>query len=309
MGLTINGQQIQVQGIRPLRPGISIEQAVQKTKNNGLDEIFFTSNGRSYVAYGDSLNMSGLRKNAIPAVMFKGQSADVVAYDDEINGVWEGARKGAVDEIKTGMNAVRSAVGNLITTVQPTVAVVGGIGIAGMGVYQLWRGSQGAIGVSMAASGSAAGVGAGSWIVDALKGSVVGGLKIAAISGGVGLAILGGYGAIRGALEARNTSKDLASIASITEEGSSPTNGGQALGWSELNPPGTAPGLPTNTPPMDSNPGFVPSPGMGNSPVSIGLPSYGSPVFFQQPAVSGSVGQSVSGLMSPQQLISSQVRR
>lgn len=301
MALTINGQQISVQGIRPLRPGITVEQAVQRTKANGLDEIFFTSNGRAYVAYGDSLNLSNLKKNTIPTVMFENQKADVIAYDDEVNSVWEGMRKGAVEEVKTGMNAVRTAVSNLITTVQPTVAVAGGIGIAGMGVYYLWRGAQGgAIGASV---GLASGAGAGQWIVDALKGSVIGGLKIAAISGGVGLAIMGGYGAIKGALEAKESQKDLASIASITEAGSSPLNGGQALNMPGAEVPGTNPGTSQPAPaPAPVRP-VAPQPGPGSG-FGINLP------MVQGNAAGTTVGYPVSqtypamGLLSPQQLLS-----
>lgn len=306
MALSINGQQIHVQGVRPLRPGITIEQAVQRTKNNGLDEIFFMSEGRAYVAYGDSLNLSGLKKNAIPAVMFQGRSADVIAYDDEVNSVWEGMRKGAVEEIKTGMNAVRTAVSNLITTVQPTVAVAGGIGIAGMGVYHLWRTTQGgAIGASMGLA-SGAGTGAGQWIIDALKGSVVGGLKIAAISGGVGLAIMGGYGAVKGALEAKETQKDLASIASITEEGSAPLNGGQSLNWPDSPVSDPVPNQPEPTPVA---PAPQPQPGP-DSGFGIGRPG-----FFSHTTASSAVGYPVSqtypaaGLLSPQQLMSASAGR
>lgn len=298
MDLTINGQRIPVQGIRPLRAGITIEQATQKTKNNGLDEIYFNSNGRSYIAYGDSLNLSALKKNQIPTVMFNGLKADVVSYDDEANSIWEGAAKGAVEEVKTGMNAVRTAVSNLVTTVQPAVAVAGGLGIAGVGIYQIWRTTQaaGTIGASMAASSAA--TGGASWIIDALKGSVVGGLKIAAISGGVGLAIMGGYGALRGALEARSGNKELSSIASVTDDGTQPANGGPALSMAELYPNG---GAPPASPPASSipSPGIsVPSPGYGNP--SYGIPSFGSPLFFQhgvQPAA-----PAVSGLMNPAQL-------
>jgi len=296
MNLTINGKAVPVQGIRALRPGITIEQAVQKTKNNGLDEVFFQSSGRSYIAYGDSLNLSGLKSNKIPTVTFNGAKADVVAYDDEANSVWEGMTKGAVDEIKTGMTAVRTAISNLVTTVTPAVAAAGGIGVAGFGVYSMWRASQtaGTVGATLAASGAAAG-GAGAWIGDALRGSVVGGLKVAAISGAVGLGILGGYGAVRGALEARSATKDLSTIASVTEEGSAPANGGAALSWAQLYPSN-----PTNaqqvTAPEQTT--VQPVPGYGNS--TYGVPSYGSPIFYQQPPRTqmGAVG----GLMSPQQL-------
>lgn len=293
MNLSINGRQVPVQGIRQLRPGITIEQAVQKTKNNGLDEVFFNSNGKNYIAYGDSLNLSGLKRNQIPTITFNGAKADVVAYDDEANSVWEGMSKGAVEEIKTGMNAVRTAVSNLVTTVTPAVAAAGGVGIAGLGIYQMWRASQtaGTIGASMAAS-SAAG-GAVGWIGEALRGSVVGGLKIAAISGAVGLGILGGYGAVKGALEARSTTKDLSTIASVTEEGSTPSNGGAALSWSQLYPNGA----PTTQATGSGDPvSFQPAPGYGNT--TYGVPSYGAPIYFQQPRM-GAVG----GMMSPSQML------
>ncbi|MEZ0368263.1 MAG: hypothetical protein ACAI44_04165, partial [Candidatus Sericytochromatia bacterium] len=266
-----------------------------KTKNNGLDEVYFTSGGRSYIAYGDSLNLSGLKRNQIPTVTFNSTKADVVAYDDEANSVWEGMSKGAVDEVKNGMTAVRTAVSNLVTTVTPAVAAVGGVGVAGLGVYTMWRASQtaGTIGASMAAAGTAAG-GASAWIGEALKGSVVGGLKIAAISGAVGLGILGGYGAVKGALEARSGVKDLSTIASVTEEGSSPANGGSALSWAQLYPSGTPTGIQQAAPEMGQT---QPVPGYGNS--AYGVPSYGSPIFFQQPRPQMSA---VSGMMSPQQL-------
>lgn len=293
MNLTINGRQIAVQGIRPLRAGITIEQAVQKTKNNGLDEIYFNSNGRSYVAYGDSLTLSDLKRNKIPTITFNGAQADVVAYDDEANSVWEGMTKGAVDEVKNGMTAVRTAISNLVTTVSPAVAAAGGIGIAGIGIYQFWRASQtaGTVGASLAAAGGSAGL--GSWVGEALKGSVVGGLKVAAVSGLVGLGIMGGYGALKGALEARTNSKDLSSIASVTEAGSSPANGGAALSWAQLYPNGAP--VQQNTTTVD--PGFQPAPGYGNP--TYGIPSYGSPIFFQQPRPQMS---QVGAMMNPQQL-------
>lgn len=308
MNLSINGQQIQVQGIRALRPGITVEQATQKTKNNGLDEVYFNSNGHTYIAYGDSLNISALKKNNIPTVLFNNQKADVVAYEDEANSIWEGAAKGAIEEVKNGMNAVRTAVSNLITTVQPAVAVAGGVGITGLGIYQIWRASQaaGTVGAGLAASSAAGSVG---WIGEALRGSVVGGLKVAAISGGVGLAILGGYGAIRGALETSNASKDYGTIASVTEEGTAPVNGGEALSWAQLYPPG---GNKTNSSVSGTPTDMAPIPGYGSP--NYGVPSYGSPIFFQQPVYSPTAmpqqpakpsAGTVSGLMSPQQLAGS----
>lgn len=295
MNLTINGKAIPVQGIRALRPGITIEQAVQKTKNNGLDEVFFKSNGRTYIAYGDSLNLSGLKSNKIPAVTFNGAQADAIAYDDEANSVWEGMTKGAVDEIKNGMTAVRTAISNLVTTVTPAVAAAGGVGVAGLGIYQMWRASQtaGTVGAALATTGATSGI--GSWVGEALRGSVVGGLKVAAVSGTVGLGILGAYGAVRGALEARNSTKDLSTIASVTEDGSAPANGGPALSWAQLYPSGSPSTQPTLSSPDQTS--IQPMPGYGNS--VYGVPSYGSPIFYQQPRTQMNA---VGAMMSPQQL-------
>lgn len=179
------------------------------------------------------------------------------------------------------------------TNGSPTNA--GGVGIAGVGIYQVWRASQtaGAVGASLTAS-SASGV--GQWIGEALRGSVIGGLKVAAISGAAGLGIMGAYGAVKGALEARTGNQDLSSIASVTEEGSAPSNGGPALSWAQLYPNGapvssSVPSESTYTPPS--------APGYGNP--TYGVPSYGSPIFFQQPRAQ-QAQPAATGLMSPQQL-------
>ena len=113
MNISINSKSIAVQGIRALRPGITVEQATQKTKKNGLDEVYFKSNGQYFVAYGDSLELGDLRKNAIPAVMFNGMQADIITYDDEVNSVLEGAGRGALDELNNGIDFVRKCGKNL----------------------------------------------------------------------------------------------------------------------------------------------------------------------------------------------------
>src|SRR3990167_2661444 len=154
MSLTINGVSIAVQGVRALKPGITIEQAALKTKNNGLDEVFFTSNGKAYVAYGDSLNIIALKKNNIPTVAFDSQKADIVAYDDEANSMMEGAKLGAIKAIKDSSDAVFGAVKNIITTIGPTAGVAGGVGLAGYSIYQMVKASGqgaavGAVGASL----------------------------------------------------------------------------------------------------------------------------------------------------------------
>ncbi len=291
MSLTINGVSIAVQGVRALKPGITIEQAALKTKNNGLDEVFFTSNGKAYVAYGDSLNISALKKNNIPTVAFDSQKADIVAYDDEANSMMEGAKLGAIKAIKDSSDAVFGAVKNIITTIGPTAGVAGGVGLAGYSIYQMVKASGqgaavGAVGASLAAAPVGMPPGFAGGILDALKSGVVGGLKLIAIAGGVGAGITMTYGAIKGAMEAKSTNKDLSTIASITEDGSRPTNGGAALtNFNPGNGYSTLPSLP------------------GNNGMAVGQPIGINIQITPQGGFS-----SVSSMMSPQQMMSMQRR-
>jgi hypothetical protein len=290
MSLTINGVNIPVQGIRALKPGITIEQASQKTKNNGLDEVFFTSNGKAYIAYGDSLNLSGLKKNNIPTVTFDGQKADIVSFDDEANSVWEGAKMGSIKALKDTTDSVFGAVKNIITTIGPTAGVAGGVGIAGYSIYQMVKASGqgaaiGSVSTAVAASGGLPPGFAGG-ILDGLKSGVVGGLKLIAIAGAVGAGITMTYGAVKGAMEAKSAVKDQSTIASVTEDGSTPTNGGPAL--TNFNP----------------NPGYVTQPLPGNGQ-AIGTPNFG--INIQITPQQGGFS-SVSNMMSPQQLMSMQRR-
>jgi hypothetical protein len=291
MSLTINGVSIAVQGVRALKPGITIEQAALKTKNNGLDEVFFTSNGKAYVAYGDSLNISALKKNNIPTVAFDSQKADIVAYDDEANSMMEGAKLGAIKAIKDSSDAVFGAVKNIITTIGPTAGVAGGVGLAGYSIYQMVKASGqgaavGAVGASLAAAPVGMPPGFAGGILDALKSGVVGGLKLIAIAGGVGAGITMTYGAIKGAMEAKSTNKDLSTIASITEDGSRPTNGGAALtNFNPGNGYSTLPSLP------------------GNNGTAVGQPIGINIQITPQGGFS-----SVSSMMSPQQMMSMQRR-
>lgn len=288
MNISINSKSIAVQGIRALRPGITVEQATQKTKKNGLDEVYFKSNGQYFVAYGDSLELGDLRKNAIPAVMFNGMQADIITYDDEVNSVLEGAGRGALDELNNGIDFVRKSIGSMITRVGPTAVGAAAVGAAGLGLYKLWQESQkiGAIGASLAASGAAGGTLSMAASAGGGASAIINGMKIAAISGLAGIGILAGYGALRGALEAKAAPKDYASIASVTEDGASPTNQGEALSWQQLNAnapanhndmttpvnmnpynPGTTPIIPGDG---VSNPIFQsPSQGTGNSPFDM----------------------------------------
>lgn len=253
MNISINHQSIAVQGVRELRPGISIEQAIQKTKKNGLDEVFFTANGRAYVAYGDAINISKLKKNEIPALMFNGVKADMHAFDDEANSVAEGAYRGALDELGNAVGFVRTSVSNILSNVGPTVMGVAAVGGVGVGLYTLWKRSQvGAIGNALVTQAGQ------KTLQTAAQGIPVShflnGLKITALAGLAGAGILAAYGAIRGAFEAKANSKDYASIASISADGSTPANGGSALSWQQLNGHTSTSPQPTVPTPTPSNP-------------------------------------------------------
>ncbi len=294
MNLSINGVTVPVQGVRALKPGITIEQASQRTKNNGLDEIYFTSGGKSYVAYGDSLDISALKKNQIPTVMINGLTADVIAYEDEANSAWEGARRGAVHAFKDTSDAISGAVRNIVTTIGPTASLAGGVGIAGLGIWQVWKSTQGgAAALSGGFTGGLPGLGQG--IADALKSGVVGGLKLIAVAGAVGAGITLAYGAVKGALDAKNGNKDLTSIASVTEDGTTPVNGGVA----QTGYPGYSPSLPVSggtpniSPPMSGPVSVTPG-------ITIQINGGNIGQMPQQNA--GQQLHSVGGLLSPQQL-------
>lgn len=313
MSLTINGRQINVQGIREINPGLTIQQASQKTKNNGLDEVYFNSNGKSYIAYGDSLNISMLHKNAIPQATFNGQTADIVTFEDEINSTIEGMKRGAVSALKDTGDAVIGAVKNIITTIGPTVAVGGGAAVAGYSIYQVMK--SGTLTAAMSASaGAGAGVAAGAGtvgkgILDALSSGAVGALKIIAITGVVGAGVTATYGAIRGAMNASNITRDYSTITSVTTAGMAPTNGGKPLesmpesAPAPSNPGNDAPeGVPTN--PISTTPYF---------PITAGVPQYqhlqnpdpNQHSFYQAPQQPQQVQQQavgLNGLMTPQAL-------
>lgn len=207
--LSVNGKSIQFQGVRQVRPELDIKAAADKTKNNGLDEVFFTQNGKTYVAYGDSLNLSGLKKKQVPDVRFNGKPAMIVLHDDEINSIPEGILKGGTQGIKdvgeTTIQAVRSAIGVLGTG--GAVAIVGtGTAVAGVAIYK-------------GATHSAAGVAAKAAVGSVSKGLFSGGIgviKVIGVTAAAGAALAFGAGAVKGSIEAHNKDKDYSTIAEIS---------------------------------------------------------------------------------------------
>lgn len=208
-GISINGRHIAVQGIKELDPTISIQEAALKTNKNGIDEVYFTQNGKNYIAYGDKMDLKGLQKGDIPSIDFAGQKANLVTFEDEANSVLNGLNKGALDGLKTTKDIVTSAIS---TTTK-------GVGLGGMLV--MGGGAVGLTGLAIAKGGMTS---LGSSPILNILGDVVtkGSLKVAmgvAIVAGIGLAVSVGTGAVVGAAESLSTEKNYGSIASVTKEG------------------------------------------------------------------------------------------
>lgn len=212
MIFAINGKQIYVQGIRELKPGLSIEKACQMTKNNGLDEVYFTSNNKSYVAYGDKLNISDLKKREIPIATFNGQKADIVSFDDELNTIGEGIVKGTTNALKQTGESVIGTVKNIIGSIGPTGVLVAGGTVVGLTICSMIK--QGTISASLGSTLSSTGI-----IGSALGAGVMNAIKLAGIAGAVGLGITGIAGAFSGAMEALNKEKNYQTIAAVTKDG------------------------------------------------------------------------------------------
>lgn len=206
--LSVNGKSVQFQGVRQVRPDLDIKTAADKTKNNGLDEVFFTQDGKTFVAYGDNLNISSLKKKQVPDVRFNGKPAMIVLHDDEMNslkeGVWKGGSQGVKDVAETTIQAVRSAIGVLGTG--GAVAIVGTTAAAG------------GIAIYKGATHSAAGVAAKAAAKSASKGLFSGGLgviKVIGVTAAAGTALAFAVGAVKGGIEAHNKDKDYSTIAEI----------------------------------------------------------------------------------------------
>lgn len=71
-GVTING--VQTWGaLHQLKEGVSLATAHQKGQKDGLDQVYFSANGKNYFIEGDGLDLSGIRKSAagsLPKITF-----------------------------------------------------------------------------------------------------------------------------------------------------------------------------------------------------------------------------------------------
>jgi hypothetical protein len=217
--LAINGKVINVQGIKELKSGLSIQEATLKTKKNGLDEVYFTVDGKNLLAYGDALDLKALSKNKIASITYNGKQGTLVAYEDEANSFGEGLSLGALNGLKNTRDAVLGAVKNTITSIGPTGALLAG-GAIGLTGLALWRGAAtGAVTTATAGTITAAASPIGNLLGDILKNGSIGALKVIAVAGAIGLGVTAAAGAIGGVSEAMSNEKDYSTIAFVTKDG------------------------------------------------------------------------------------------
>lgn len=77
--------------VRELKDNVSLEQAVAATEHNGLDEVFFESEGKNYVAYGTlDVGDTAELKTKLASGKFGDKNIKVLQFTSEANFVTEG---------------------------------------------------------------------------------------------------------------------------------------------------------------------------------------------------------------------------
>jgi hypothetical protein len=138
-----------IEGIRELN--VPVKEAIEKTRRDGIDQIFFRAGGKDYVAYGKDINMESFidvadkSSKAGDPMLFNGQEISIYAdaIDDEANTFRQGFNH-ALDK-NQGLNA----------TICVGAAAVGGstAGLMGLAVYPVV-----AVGSAMVVEGTVGGV-------------------------------------------------------------------------------------------------------------------------------------------------------
>lgn len=92
----INQQSIVVDQIRELKPQADPARLSAAIKDNGLDEVLFEAEGKSYLAVGESLALNSLKGHANAQLELNGVSKEVkiLALQDDISSFAEGWSKG-----------------------------------------------------------------------------------------------------------------------------------------------------------------------------------------------------------------------
>ena len=94
MTATVNGNAIQGK-VSELKDGVSIAQAKEAAKGDGLDQVFIQAKGKNYVVQGDGLDIKSIKKSDKPFVqLYIGDDpvrASLEGLDNEKNTLKEGA--------------------------------------------------------------------------------------------------------------------------------------------------------------------------------------------------------------------------
>jgi hypothetical protein len=205
---SINGHAVNFQGIKELDPAISIQEAAQKTKKNGIDEVYFTQDGKNYIAYGDQMDLSQLEKSPIPAISLNGKEASLVTFEDEKNSVGDGVRKGALDGLKNASHVINNGTGTAMNSIGPASIVLAGGAIVLTGIV-LAKG-----GITKAAASPL-----GNILGDIIIKNSGKALAGVAAAGALALGINVVSNSIGGVGVSLSTEKDYSTIAAVTKEG------------------------------------------------------------------------------------------
>lgn len=104
--LKFNGISVKATEVGRYKEEIPLDVAKAALQNNGLDEILFEAQGKTYLAYADGMDFKGLKSGGVPSSVFKGNLPFVVKgefqgkrtdikllhIDNESNTGMEGAR-------------------------------------------------------------------------------------------------------------------------------------------------------------------------------------------------------------------------
>ncbi|MEB3186668.1 MAG: hypothetical protein VKP72_04430 [bacterium] len=199
----INGRAVSYQGAGHLRQDVSTEAALQKVKNNGLDEIFLNvrlENGKTerVVLYGDTLDLTFMRVSKTPQVTVNGKVATLVGFDHEPTTLAEGALQGAKQGLADAFDTLSRLAQSFLTSL-----VGGGLAVIGGGAL-----------LSLLATTTGAG---------ATLGAALGAIAAPVTTASLGLAALAFVliavnGAVKGAMAAVQSQPKMDTIAGILEE-------------------------------------------------------------------------------------------
>lgn len=112
--------------VRELKSGISIEAAAQLTAQNGLDELFFSTEGKNYVAFAESDTFEKMDLAAVKMTV-NGKALNVIKINDEVESNFTAGALDMATTLYRGAIAPLRPVLNLIPNQGTGVALAAGI--------------------------------------------------------------------------------------------------------------------------------------------------------------------------------------